>query len=66
MATSYISKQEVPAGEAVAGKDIREGIFALIQAEHPGFTRELVISIEELNKYRRQYLTRLIEQEKGE
>lgn len=50
----------------ISGKDIREGIFLLIREHRPDFTQESTISIDELNKYRRLYLTRLVEQEKGE
>jgi len=50
----------------VKGKDLREGIFDLIKAEYPGFGNEDHISLDELNKYRRSYLTSLIIKEKGE
>jgi uncharacterized membrane protein len=66
MPKSYISKKEVQNSEAVHGLDIREGIFTLITKEHPGFTLDSVISIDELNRYRRLFLAQLVEQEKGE
>lgn len=66
MKTSHISKQEIQKGEEVKGQDIREGIFNLIKSEFPDFDKEHFISIAELNKYRRLYLTSLIIQEKGE
>lgn len=66
MKTSHISKQEIQKGEDVKGQDIREGIFNLIKTEFPNFDKEDFISIAELNKYRRLYLTSLIIQEKGE
>jgi len=66
MKESYISKTEINRGEEIKGEDIREGIFNLIQAEHPGFNKENFISLAELNQYRRLYLTSLILQEKGE
>lgn len=66
MKTSYISKQEIQKGEDVKGQDIREGIFNLIKTEFPNFDKDDFISIAELNKYRRLYLTSLIIQEKGE
>jgi uncharacterized membrane protein len=53
-------------GEDVKGQDIREGIFNLIKTDFPDFEKEDFISITELNKYRRLYLTSLIIQEKGE
>lgn len=66
MKISNISKQEIPRGEEVFAKDIREGIYNLIFSEHPSFCKESYISLTELNRYRRLYLTSLIIQEKGE
>lgn len=66
MKISQISKQEIQPGEEVDGHDIREGIFNLIKSDFPDFERDHFISIAELNKYRRLYLTSLIIQEKGE
>lgn len=66
MKTSHISKQEIQKGEDVKGQDIREGIFNLIKSEFPGFDLDDFITIDELNQYRRLYLTSLITQEKGE
>lgn len=66
MPISHISKKEIINGEAVKGQNLREGIFNLILSEHPGFDKEGYISLEELNQYRRLYLTSLIVQEKGE
>lgn len=66
MNTSYISKKEIAAGEAIRGIDIRRGIFELLQKDFPDFSKENFISIDELNQYRRLYLTSLITQEKGE
>lgn len=63
---SFVSKKRIKKGEAVKGADIRDGIFGLISEELPGFTREDHISIEELNLFRRKYLTSLILQERGE
>ncbi|HZJ35279.1 MAG TPA: DUF1003 domain-containing protein [Gillisia sp.] len=66
MIISSISKAKIKIGEAVKGKDLREGIFDLIKAEYPRFGNEDYISLDELNKYRRIYLTSLIIKEKGE
>lgn len=63
---SFISKQEILPGECIRGRDIREGVLAMIQTEHPDFSANDVITVEELNRYRRFYLTSLVEQEKGE
>lgn len=66
MKTSHISQQPIMNGEEIKGLDIREGIFKLIQTKFPKFQVNDFISIEELNQYRRLYLTSLIAQEKGE
>lgn len=66
MAISHISNTEIKESEAVKGHEIRTEIFNLIRSDFPDFTASDCMSIDELNKYRRLYLTRLIEQEKGE
>ncbi len=66
MAISNLSNQNIQPAEAIKGSDIREGILRLIQTEHPDFSNDSILSLEELNKYRRLYLTTLVEQEKGE
>lgn len=45
---------------------MRDAIFNFIKADFPDFQREDFISIMELNRYRRRYLTHLIEEEKGQ
>jgi len=66
MKTSHISKTIILHGEDIQGQDIREGVFELIKSEFPNFTKDQYITISELNRYRRLYLTLLITQEKGE
>jgi len=66
MITSYLTKREIHKGEDVKAQDLREGIFNLIKTEYPGFNRDCSISLDELNHYRRLYLSSLITQEKGE
>lgn len=63
---SKLSNKEIPKGEAVRGQEIREGIFQLIQEDCPDFSPEDAISIDELNRYRRYYMARLMEEERGE
>ena len=66
MKISSISKSAINEGEEIKGQDIREGIFNLIKKDFPGFNADDCITLSELNKYRRLYLTSLIKQEKGE
>jgi uncharacterized membrane protein len=66
MKTSFISQKPIPRGEGIQGSEIRAGIFELIRRDHPGFTVEHFISLDELNQYRRIYLSHLMELERGE
>lgn len=66
MHTSQLSKKEIPSGEAVHCKEIREGILKLILTEYKDLDPLGYISLDELNKYRRLYLTSLIEEERGD
>lgn len=66
MNISHISKHEIPQGEDVQGHDIREGIFNIIKTDFPDFDKAHFITLAELNRYRRLYLTSLIIQERGE
>lgn len=66
MLISQISQKEISKSQVVLGSEIRKGVYELIQADIPNFTDESIISLEELNVYRRIFLTKLIEQEKGE
>lgn len=64
--TSFISQKPIIEGAEIQGDLIRQGIFDLIENEHPGFTKDDFISLDELNLYRRKYLARLMTREKGE
>ncbi|MBL7913592.1 MAG: DUF1003 domain-containing protein [Bacteroidia bacterium] len=66
MLTSFINQDSIRDGEAVAGFDIRKGVFDLIKSDYPNFSEKDFISLEQLNQYRRKYLTQLIVQERGE
>jgi uncharacterized membrane protein len=63
---SCITKKEIKKGEAVNAHEIREGIYKLIKTDHPDFDQDCSITLDELNHYRRLYLSSLIEQERGE
>ena len=66
MINSQISKKEIKIGEGVKVSDLREGILTLIESDHSKLDREGYISFDELNQFRRFYLTSLITLEKGE
>ena len=63
---SKISNQPIEQGESIQGQEIRPRIFSIIQSIHPSFTKNDFISLEELNEFRRMYLSILMEQERGE
>jgi uncharacterized membrane protein len=63
---SFISRKEIRKGEAIRAIDLREGIFNLIKADYPAFDQDCYLSLDELNRYRRIYLSSLVEQERGE
>jgi uncharacterized membrane protein len=63
---SFISNVEIKKGEEVKAHDLREGIFKLIKSENPSFNEDCFISLDELNHYRRHYLSSLISEETGE
>ncbi|HCA83180.1 MAG TPA: hypothetical protein DEP18_05285, partial [Flavobacteriales bacterium] len=66
MVKSFLSKQSIPAGEEIKGTAIRDSVFAFIERHYEGFGQEDYLSLDELNKIRRDFLSELIEQEKGE
>lgn len=66
MKYSRISGRPVKNGEAIRLSDIREGVLNYILKLHPECTTADYISIDELNLLRRQYLSTLILEEKGE
>lgn len=66
MLNSFINQEPIRDGEAVAGFDIRKGVFDLIKSDYSSFSEKDFISLEQLNQYRRKYLTHLIIQERGE
>ncbi|MBS1517346.1 MAG: DUF1003 domain-containing protein [Bacteroidetes bacterium] len=66
MVKSKISNELISEGEEVKGSDLRQGIFDLILRQQPDFGLDDFISLDELNSFRRLYITSLITQEKGE
>jgi len=63
---SKISNLPIGQGETIQGLDIRPKIFNLIQEMHPSFTKDDFMSLDELNEFRRMYLSKLMEEERGE
>lgn len=66
MTVSNVSNKKITPQETVTTKDLREEFFNFIQLHHPLVDRNSCLSLEELNQYRRLYLTSLITKEKGE
>jgi uncharacterized membrane protein len=61
-----ISGKEYPRDELYQGSSLRKPLMDLIRKDHPDFSSDSFISIEELNKYREKYLQSIIEAEVGE
>lgn len=62
----HITKMPLKPEEAHKGDFIKSAVFKLIQNDYPDFTRDSYICIDELNRYRKIYLSRLIRKEAGE
>ena len=62
---SDVSNQEFPVSEKVSAKTIRHSILHLIREEHPGFTHDSLLSLDELNDYRERYIVATLKQEIG-
>lgn len=64
--TCALSGKNVDPKDAYKGDLIRKSIFDLIQEEHPEFNEDSYVSLEELNKYRKKYIEKIVKQELGE
>jgi uncharacterized membrane protein len=63
---SDLSKKEYPQNERVSGESLRHPIIQLIQRDHPNFTPDNYLSINELSRYRERYISEFLNKEKGE
>ncbi|HSO86340.1 MAG TPA: DUF1003 domain-containing protein [Draconibacterium sp.] len=54
---SDVSKKEFPVSERICGKTIRSSIIKLIQKDHPEFTSDNCLTIDELDYYREKYIS---------
>lgn len=64
--TCALSGKNLDPKDAYKGELIRKSIFDLIQEEHPDFNEDSYVSLEELNKYRKKYIEKIVKQELGE
>ena len=62
MPVSQISGKEIQEFEIVKGKDVKESIFTLIKKDFPDFNADSIISIDDMNHYRRLYMSNLMSQ----
>jgi uncharacterized membrane protein len=62
----FITNKMVDENQAHKGETLRKSLFHLITRDHPDFTAESYISNDELNRYRKMQLSRLVKQENGE
>ena len=61
-----ITGSPIPHNQEVRLQDIRIVIAEMLRSDYPGAQDTDFVSIDELNQYRRKYLVRLMEQERGE
>lgn len=61
-----INGKEYPQDELYKGSDLRQSLVKLIRKDHPNFSTDSYISLEEVNNYRKKYLESLISDEVGE
>lgn len=61
-----ISKKSYRANSLVVGRNLRSHIMALIKNDYPDFGEDSLISITELNRYRKKYLESILTDEVGE
>jgi uncharacterized membrane protein len=62
----HLSNREIPASQAIKGTDVRPGIRDLIKKDHPTFTDDAYVSLDELLRYRKRYLEKMVKDEVGE
>jgi uncharacterized membrane protein len=62
----FVTNKMVNENEAHKGETLRKSLFHLITRDHPDFTADSYISNDELNRYRKMQLSRLVKQENGE
>jgi uncharacterized membrane protein len=64
--TCQISKKVVPVDDAKKGEELPLSLYDLIAGDHPEFSKDSHISLEELTQYRKKYIASIIQQEIGE
>ncbi|HZK95295.1 MAG TPA: DUF1003 domain-containing protein [Prolixibacteraceae bacterium] len=63
---SDLSNKEFPISDRISGNMVRLSILNLIQKEHPGFTANKSLSVNELNAYREKYIEVFFANQLGE
>jgi uncharacterized membrane protein len=63
--TSSISHKEYPVSESVSGRYLPKYIADAVKKEHPDFSEDSFLAVEELNKYRYQYIQHSMSDESG-
>lgn len=61
-----ISKKSFHTNDLIEGRSLRPHIFSLIKNDFPDFNEDSLISITELNRYRKKYLESILTDEVGE
>lgn len=66
MVISSISQKNIPLSESVHACDLRDNLFEFIKKLNQNFNLDSYLSYDELNDFRRLYVTSLMKEEKGE
>ena len=64
--TCAITRKDFSQEQCIRGDFLRDSIFKFIQQDHPDFSAESYVSLEALNKIRRNYMVSLITRENQE
>jgi len=63
---SDVSKQEFPLSERISARTVRHSVLHLIQRDHPDFTHDSYLTLNELNLYRTKYISETLVRDMGE
>ena len=62
---SDVSGKEFSENDMILGKNIRQSLFHFINKKHPNFSRKSLLSAEELNHFREEYVTEFLNKKLG-
>lgn len=63
---SDVSRKKYPLSEKVSASSVRQSVLKLIQQDRPGFDENSSLSIQELNRYRKKYISEMVNTQLGD